>query len=138
MYSPRAAMPPASKKASTSKRKAPAAPAPAAAPDKRTRPHRTPQTPFEQTEETLYNVDKITNMRFSKGVRENLVRWEGYAAAHDTWEPIENLVGCAQQIREYEQQREAAQARLAQAQVGKWAASTDTRDKQEEVHVSSC
>ena len=78
---------------------------PAAA--KKTKPYRTPQTPFEQTEEKLYDVDKITAMRFNKGAREYLVRWEGYAAAHDTWEPMENLVGCAEQIRVYEKQREA-------------------------------
>ena len=47
-----------------------AALAAAAAPAKKTRPHRTPQTPFEQTDETLYAVDKIINMRFVKGSRE--------------------------------------------------------------------
>ena len=61
-----------------------AALAAAAAPAKKTRPHRTPQTPFEQTDETLYAVDKIINMRFVKGSREYLVRWEGYSTSHDT------------------------------------------------------
>ena len=56
----------------------------------------------------MYVVDKFTYMRWSKGAREYLVRWEGYSAAHDTWEPMENLVGCAQQIREYERLREQA------------------------------
>ena len=83
-----------------------AALAAAAAPAKKTRPHRTPQTPFEQTDETLYAVDKIINMRFVKGSREYLVRWEGYSTSHDTWEPMDNLVGCAEQIRAYEKQRE--------------------------------
>jgi hypothetical protein len=35
-----------------------------------------------------------------------LVRWKDYAASADTCEPMENLVGCAQQIREYEKLRE--------------------------------
>ena len=78
-----------------------AAPTPAPAPAKRTRPHRSPQTPFEANEETVYAVDKIINVRWTKGSREYLVRWEGFAASHDTWEPMENLVGCAAQIREY-------------------------------------
>ena len=45
-------------------------------------------------------------MRFVKGSREYLVRWEGYSTSHDTWEPMDNLVGCAEQIRAYEKQRE--------------------------------
>ena len=98
-----------------------AAPAPA----KKTRPTRTPQTPFEQAEqEALYSVDKITSMRWEKGARQYLVRWEGYAASHDTWEPMENLVGCAEQIRAYERQREqddkaAAEAAVARRQKAK-------------------
>ena len=80
--------------------------APAPTTPAKTRPHRTPQTPFDKDDETLYAIDKITAVRFVKGVRQYLVRWEGYAAAHDTWEPMENLVGCAQQIREYEKVRE--------------------------------
>ena len=101
-----------------------AAPTPAPAPAKRTRPHRSPQTPFEANGETVYAVDKIINVRWTKGSREYLVRWEGFAASHDTWEPMENLVGCAAQIREYENRREkedkdAAELVLAKRQKAK-------------------
>ena len=72
----------------------------------RTRPHRTPQTPFDHTDETLYTVEKITAMRWSGGARQWLVRWEGYGEKDDTWEPIEHLVGCATFIREFESRRE--------------------------------
>jgi hypothetical protein len=89
------------------KRKASEAPDATQAPAKKTCPHRTPQTPFERLdEETTYIVDKMVGMRWNKGSRQYLVRWKGYAASADTWEPMENLVGCAQQIREYKKLRE--------------------------------
>ena len=120
------AMPPAKRKAPAAARGAPAvtartpaaaAGAPAAA--KKTRPCRTPQTPFEQAAEELYSVDKIIGMQINKGNREYLVRWEGYAASHDTWEPIENLVGCAKEIRDYETARAAEDKAAAVAVVAK-------------------
>ena len=98
-----------SRKVSTGdgKRKADAAAAATQAPAKKTCPHRTPQTPFESGDkETTYIVDKMVGTRWNQGSREYLVRWKGYAASADTWEPMENLVGCAQQIREYEKLRE--------------------------------
>ncbi len=94
-----------SRKVSTGdgKRKADAAAAATQTPAKKTCPHRTPQTPFESGDkETTYIVDKMVGTRWNQGSREYLVRWKGYAASADTWEPMENLVGCAKQIREYE------------------------------------
>ena len=71
-------------KSKTTKAAAPAAAAPA---DKsQSGPQRTPQNPFEHSEETLYAVDKILNLRWSKGSRQYLVRWEGYDESHDTWD----------------------------------------------------
>ncbi|KAL1508697.1 hypothetical protein AB1Y20_004792 [Prymnesium parvum] len=81
---------------------------------KRPRVERTPQTPFEaagastaDTEKT-YQVECIPGVRFVKGVRQYRVVWKDYdPETQSTWEPMENLVGCAEQIREYEKKREA-------------------------------
>jgi hypothetical protein len=116
------------------KRKADAAAAATQAPAKKTCSHRTPQTPFESGDkETTYIVDKMVGTRWNQGSREYLVRWKGYAASADTWEPMENLVGCAQQIREYEKLRgkediEAKAAVLAKRQEAKNAAAVVEAD----------
>ena len=69
--------------------------------------HLTPQTPFESVdEETTYIVDKMVGIRWNKGSMEYLVKWKGYAVSADTWEPMGNLVCCAQQIHEYEKLQE--------------------------------
>ena len=82
---------------------------------KRTKPFRTPQTPFEEAtgnddaaEELVYKVEKIVNVMWEKGSRKYLVKWEGWADKDNTWEPMDNLVGCAAQIREYDKEREKA------------------------------
>ena len=123
------------RKVSTGKRpSADAAAAATQAPAKKTCPHRTPQTPFESGDkETTYIVDKMVGTRWNQGSREYLVRWKGYAASADTWEPMENLVGCAQQIREYEKLRgkediEAKAAVLAKRQEAKNAAAVVEAD----------
>ena len=38
-------------------------------------------------------VDNGNGRKFDHGARQYLVRWEGYDAEHDTWGPMENLVG---------------------------------------------
>ncbi|KAL1530127.1 hypothetical protein AB1Y20_001045 [Prymnesium parvum] len=84
---------------------------------------RTPQNPFEAAEsrDTLetYAVSHIKATRWVKGVRQFLVVWEGYAEKDATWEPMEHLVGCAAQIREYEQQRDAEENAAKEAALEK-------------------
>ena len=81
---------------------------PKQAPPKRSRPHRTKQTPFEAAaDDELFEVEKIVNMKYIKGQKQYLVQWLGYPPADTTWEPVENLVGCARQIRQCLDERDA-------------------------------
>ena len=57
-------------------------------------------------EAEVYKVDRITAMRWTKGNREYHVLWEGYPESEATWEPMEHLVGCAAQIREFQAKQE--------------------------------
>ena len=72
---------------------------------KRAKTHRSETNPWEASRDDTYSVDKIVNQRYHKGQRQYLVKWEGSNRGKpwaDTWEPMENLVGCAKEIREYE------------------------------------
>jgi len=48
----------------------------------------------DETEEKEFEVEKIIDYNKVKGVGQYLVRWRGYKADDDTWEPYENLTGC--------------------------------------------
>ena len=78
---------------------------------KRSRTHRTETNPWEAAREEVYEVEKVLNFRIRSTKREYHIKWAGTDARgrpwEDTWEPMENLVGCAAQIREYEKDREA-------------------------------
>lgn len=41
--------------------------------------------------EPLWEVEKVTQRRWSGGGWQYRIRWAGYSAAHDTWEPWENV-----------------------------------------------
>ena len=36
----------------------------------------------------VYVVDKVVDMRTKQGEIEYRVKWQGYTAKHNTWEPI--------------------------------------------------
>ena len=46
-------------------------------------------------------VEKIVAKRIRQGKIEFLIKWRGYRSDENSWEPKENLIGCANAIREY-------------------------------------
>lgn len=54
-----------------------------------------------------YAVEKIVGKGWDQNekgewIAKYKVRWKGYSASHDTWEPLENLVGCEDLIDTYD------------------------------------
>lgn len=56
-----------------------------------------------ETEEDLYEVERIVDRRQVQGQVEYLVRWRGYNSDSDTWEPESHLETCSAHIQEFRQ-----------------------------------
>jgi len=73
---------------------------------------RTPRHEFDHRDnlDNIYDVDRILAERSVKidgqVVEEWLVRWKGFNASDDTWEPIENLAGLEDDIAKFRQDRD--------------------------------
>ncbi|XP_078690078.1 uncharacterized protein LOC144921210 [Branchiostoma floridae x Branchiostoma belcheri] len=52
-----------------------------------------------------FEVEKLQARREMKGRVEFLVRWKGYGAEEDSWEPISNLEGCVDMIHAFYENR---------------------------------
>jgi hypothetical protein len=59
-----------------------------------------PPDPQEIAGELEWNVEKIVGVRGEKK-RQFKVRWEGWAPAHDSWEPEENLVNAREAVNRF-------------------------------------
>lgn len=61
--------------------------------------------PEEEDEdvEPEYEIEKITDRRHVRGKVEYFIKWKGFAAKFNTWEPAANLESCRELITEYEQ-----------------------------------
>ena len=50
----------------------------------------------------VFELEKILDSKGPVLTRKYLVRWKGYSADHDTWEPRSNMTGAAELIKEHE------------------------------------
>ena len=86
------------------------APPPPTIPE-RSQNHRTASNPWEASrDDEDWDVDKVTGEKYEKGLRLYHVDWKGTdsndQAWAPTWEPMENLVGSADAIRQFRGARE--------------------------------
>ncbi|CAG5096357.1 Oidioi.mRNA.OKI2018_I69.XSR.g14580.t1.cds [Oikopleura dioica] len=70
--------------------------------------------PKEEFKEDEFEVEKILNQRTYQGQLQYLIRWRGYDAEDDTWEPVENL-DCPGIIKAWEDSKKSEEAMLAKA-----------------------
>jgi hypothetical protein len=66
------------------------------------KPHPPPPEIIGGEEE--HQVSAILDKRKFRGQTQYRIRWEGYGAEEDTWEPIMNLQGSKQLIEQFEQE----------------------------------
>jgi hypothetical protein len=66
------------------------------------RPVPRPPPAIETSDGTEYEVEAIVAKRVRRGKREYLVKWLGYDAAENTWEPEDHLTNSSQLIRAFE------------------------------------
>ena len=94
---------------------------------------RTPQSAFDPAAGgNIYEPEKVVAERLAKGITQYNVKWVGYEAKHNTWEPIENLAGCEDLIAAYKElQRQKTAEIEAAAVVAK--AAKDEEKRQEEI-----
>ena len=89
------------------KKKAPAAPPPKRRPGPQLD---TIAAALEGNVEKTYDVEAIVADRLVAGKKQYHVKWVGYAAKHNTWEPLENLPNVVTEIGEYHKAKDQANA----------------------------
>ena len=59
-----------------------------------------------ESDDDEYEVEQILDYKQVNGRPCYLVKWEGYDTSENTWEPIANLTGCHQLVKEYHQRQQ--------------------------------
>ncbi|KAI6173946.1 putative chromo domain-containing protein LHP1 [Aphelenchoides besseyi] len=54
-----------------------------------------------EAEDGVYEVDFLMDTKIKKGVRHFFVRWKGFDASYDTWEPEDNLDGAQEIVKKF-------------------------------------
>ena len=58
---------------------------------------------MNEDEEEIWEVEEIVNSRRVKGVVQYRVRWTGCTELEDTWETLEHLDNCPENLQEFRQ-----------------------------------
>ena len=58
--------------------------------------------------EKVYEVETLLASQLKSGKKEYLVRWKGYAAKHNTWEPMENLSNLVTEMASFDRDKDLA------------------------------
>ena len=61
---------------------------------------------FEFIVQRIMKFKVVEDNQKSKKNREFLVRWKGYSAEHDTWEPEDNLTNCPSILEKYKKEHQ--------------------------------
>ncbi|KAJ8713508.1 hypothetical protein PYW07_013878 [Mythimna separata] len=65
--------------------------------------------------EEEYEVEKVVDSKKIKGKLHYLIRWKGYSADNDTWEP-ENTLSCPELINKYNDEKENSKNKESKAE----------------------
>ncbi|KAL1523816.1 hypothetical protein AB1Y20_018738 [Prymnesium parvum] len=77
---------------------------------------RTPASAFDPAAgKGMYEPELIVAERLARGVTQFQVKWKGYEARHNTWEPIEHLAGCEDMIVDFKKRATERIKELEQA-----------------------
>ena len=74
-------------------------------------PRQSPPIQLADQEEHEFEVDRLLDTRTVRGVKQYLVRWKGYSAFDDSWEPASNLANAAAKVAEFEGRSRASRGR---------------------------
>src|SRR5699024_10669903 len=60
-----------------------------------------------ESDDDEYEVERVLDYRQVNGRPCYLIKWKGYDTSENTWEPIANLTGCHQLVKEYHQRQQS-------------------------------